>query len=360
MLRITVSKSAAAAKSYYSEGLSKQDYYSEKDEIIGRWGGKAADQLGLSGDISKDDFSALCDNKKPNSDENLTPRNDIDRRVGYDFTFSAKKSVTILYALGDEKQKADILNSFRASVHETMSEIETGMQTRVRASGVTDENRETGNIVYAEFIHNTSRPIDGVPDPHLHTHCFAFNATFDDIEGKFKAGQFGQIKQDAPYYEAYFDSTFAEKLQGLGYEIEQTKNGFEVAGVGRGTIEKFSPKAKHVAKDILKVGDLVRVSRLKGTFEKGYDTNWSEELFTVSKVKMTNPITYNIDDLAKESIEGSFYRQELLKSEVSLDSAFRIEKVIKTDKKNKRAFVKWKGWPVKFNSWVPLSELESL
>lgn len=299
MLRITVNKSAAAAKSYYSEGLSKQDYYSQKDEIIGKWYGKAADKLGLSGDISKDDFSALCDNKKPNSDENLTPRTNEERRVGYDFTFSAKKSVTLLYALGDEKQKAEILNSFRSSVHETMSEIETGMQTRVRSSGVKDENRETGNIVYAEFIHNTSRPINGVPDPHLHAHCFAFNTTFDETEGKFKAGQFGQIKQDAPYYEAYFDSTFAEKLQGLGYEIERTKNGFELAGIDRNMIDKFSRRTEAIEKLAAEkgltsdkekdgLGALSRESKRKGLSPEEQKKEWLSRLSEGEKDGLNN------------------------------------------------------------------------
>lgn len=289
MLRITPNKSAAAAKSYYSEGLSKQDYYSEKDEIIGKWGGKAAEKLGLSGDISKENFSALCDNKKPYSDENLTPRTNDDRTVGYDFTFSAKKSVTLAYALGNDEQKAKILTAFRSSVSETMSEIETGMQTRVRASGVIDENRETGNLVYAEFIHNTSRPIDGVPDPHLHCHAFVFNATFDEAEGKFKAGQFRQIKQDAPYYEAYFDSTFAEKLQGLGYEIERTKNGFELAGIDRNTIDKFSRRTEAIEKlasekgltsDKEKdgLGALSRESKRKGLSPEEQKKEWLSRL----------------------------------------------------------------------------------
>ena len=124
--------------------------------------------------------------------------------------------------------------------------------------------------------------------------------------------------------------------------------------------DDYVAKSTELPKNALSIGDIVRISRLKGIFEKGYDTNWSEELFRVTKVNMTNPITYNISDWSDEPIEGSFYRQELLKSSVNTDASFRIEKVIKTDKRNKRAFVKWKGWPDKFSSWVSLDNIKSL
>jgi conjugative relaxase-like TrwC/TraI family protein len=250
MLRITLNKSAAAAKKYYSEEYYKEgnsigNYYDEKEQQIGRWGGKAAEKLGLQNEISKSDFSDLCDNINPSTGEPLTQRTNAERRVGYDFTFNASKSVSLAYTFGNEAQKAEILNTFRDSVKETMTEIETGMMTRVR-DNKRNENRETGNIAYGEFIHFTTRPIDGVPDPHLHAHCFVFNATFDEKENRFKAGQFGQIKTDASYYEAYFHSSFANSLQNLGYGIEKTANGFELKGISRETIEKFSNRTKEI------------------------------------------------------------------------------------------------------------------
>lgn len=258
MLRITVSKSASGAKKYYTEeyyregvgmgvGNSHGDYYAEKDQIIGNWGGKACSELGLAGNIRKEDFASLCDNQHPVTGQRLTARHDIDRRVGYDFTFNASKSVSLAYAFADDKGKAEILTAFRSAVGETMTEIETGMQTRVRLGGL-NENRETANIAYGEFIHFTSRPVDGIADPHLHSHCFVLNVTHDAVENKWKAGEFGQIKKDAPYYEAIFHHAFAEKLQGLGYEIEKQKTGFELKGVSRELVEKFSRRTGEIEK----------------------------------------------------------------------------------------------------------------
>lgn len=250
MLRITVNKSAEGAKKYYtehgySEGRSLDDYYTGKNQFIGTWGGKGAEKLGLTGDINKSDFSAMCDNVDPSTGEKLTLQNKSDRRVGYDFTFDAGKSVSLAYAFGNDDEKQQILDAFRESVKETMSEMETGMQTRVR-SNKQNENRETANLAYGEFIHFTTRPIDGIPDPQLHAHCFAFNATFDEQEDRWKAGQFGQIKQDADYYQASFHSGFANRLKEAGYSIEKTKNGFEISGIERATIEKFSNRSKEI------------------------------------------------------------------------------------------------------------------
>ena len=258
MLRITVSKSASGAKKYYTEeyyregagmnmGNSHGEYYAEKDQIIGNWGGRACAELGLAGNIRKEDFASLCDNQHPVTGQRLTARHDIDRRVGYDFTFNASKSVSLAYAFADDKGKAEILTAFRSAVSETMTEIETGMQTRVRLGGL-NENRETANIAYGEFIHFTSRPVDGIADPHLHSHCFVMNITHDAVENKWKAGEFGQIKKDAPYYEALFHHALAEKLQGLGYDIEKQKTGFELKGVSRELVEKFSRRTGEIEK----------------------------------------------------------------------------------------------------------------
>src|ERR1700685_3742658 len=71
---------------------------------------------------------------------------------------------------------------------------------RVRKGG-RNENRVTGNMAWGEFIHLTARPIAGVPDPHLHAHGFVFNTTVDEQEQAWKAGQFRDLKRDAPYFE---------------------------------------------------------------------------------------------------------------------------------------------------------------
>ena len=103
------------------------------------------------------------------------------------------------------------------------------------------------------------------------------------------------------------------------------------------------------------VGDKVRITKKKTVFEKGYTTRWTEEIFTIKEIRETNPLTYKLEDLQGEEIEGTFYEPELQKTEQQI---YRIEKIIKKEKG--RSFVKWKGYPDKFNSWVDNKDLINL
>ena len=244
MLRVVSHKSAAAARKYYSEGLHREDYYSEKQEVVGKWHGKAARLLGLTGDVTQEAFAALVENRHPGTGERLTARTNRERVVGYDLNFHAPKSLSVLHALTGDP---DIVKAFRESVAEAMADIENRIATRVRQKGA-QENRVTGNFAWAEFVHFTSRPVGGIPDPHLHVHCFTFNATHDFIEGKWKAGNFRDIKADAPYAEAAFHSRLTAKLAALGFSIERTPKGWEISGIPRSVIDKFSRRTAQIEK----------------------------------------------------------------------------------------------------------------
>jgi hypothetical protein len=91
----------------------------------------------------------------------------------------------------------------------------------VRKNGA-QEDRVSGNLVYASFVHRETRPIDGIPDPHYHIHALTFNCTFDETEQAWKAGQFVNAKRNAPFYEASFHARLAQKLMGAGYGIRRT------------------------------------------------------------------------------------------------------------------------------------------
>lgn len=244
MLRVVAHTSAAAAQKYYAEGLKREDYYSEKQEIVGKWYGKAAALLGIEGDVDRKQFAALVENRHPLTGERLTPRTKDGRRVGYDINFHAPKSLSVLYAMTQDRE---ILKAFRQAVADTMTELEEKVETRVRRKGAED-NRVTGNFAYAEFIHFTSRPVGGIPDPHLHAHCFTFNATFDAVENRWKAAQFGAIKREAHYAEAAFHSRLSAALASQGYGIERKKGGWEISGMPASVIAKFSRRTAQIEK----------------------------------------------------------------------------------------------------------------
>lgn len=241
MLRIIQNNSASGARRYYQAS----DYYIDGQEMPGVWHGRGAQMLGLRGTIERDDWEAMCEHRRPDSGEPLSVRRKDLRRVGYDFNFHVPKSVSLLYGMtGDER----IMDAFKDSVRLTMRDIESEMQTRVRIGG-RDTDRTSGNMVWGEFVHLTARPVDGVPDPHLHAHCFVFNTTWDPQESRWKAGQFAGIKRDAPYFEAVFHSRLAHQLEQLGISTERTKSGWEIAGIAPELIGKFSRRTSLIEQE---------------------------------------------------------------------------------------------------------------
>ncbi|MCG8382915.1 MAG: relaxase domain-containing protein [Gammaproteobacteria bacterium] len=247
MLRVYSSKSAAQAKDYFSHELTVGDYYGEGQEIVGVWGGTAAEWLGLSGQVDQDAFNALVDNQYPETTplagEQLTPHNKANRRPGYDLTFNAPKALSLLYEYSQDER---LLDAFRDAVHLTMDSIEEGMHTRVRKGGVNEE-RQTGNLAYAEFVHFTARPTENLPpDPHLHAHCFAMNLTYDAVEDQWKAGEFEHIKTDAPYYEALFHSHLTKTLSELGLNITRDGQFWTLEELDKETLKKFSHRTEEI------------------------------------------------------------------------------------------------------------------
>ena len=100
MLRIHTITSAAAAKSYYTQA---SDYYSEGSELVGEWGGKLAQMMGLSGTVDRESFERLVDGLHPQTGKELKPRRKDDQRVGIDCVWSGPKSYSVLEAMtGDE------------------------------------------------------------------------------------------------------------------------------------------------------------------------------------------------------------------------------------------------------------------
>ena len=126
-----------------------------------------------------------------------------------------------------------------------------------------------------------------------------------------------------------------------------------------GTTKNGSAKNKRIPKKIYRfaVGDNVRISRLKGLFEKGYEANWSEEIFTVMKRATWDVPMYRIKDSNNEPLTGHFYEFELQK--VTPPEYYIVEEIInergKGDKKE--YYVKWRGYPTSANSWIKASDV---
>jgi conjugative relaxase-like TrwC/TraI family protein len=233
------------AREYFDEHLSVGDYYEEGQRVAGEWIGLGAERLNLSGKVRAEDFLRLCENQHPATGERLTPelkttriqdgQTVADRRIFFDFTFSPPKSVSLAGFLGEDKR---IFEAHARAVRVALRHFEAFAATRVRVGGARDE-RLTGNFVAAAFTHDTSRALD----PHLHTHCIVFNATFDPVENRWKALENYELLRARKFAENAYYHELARDLKSFGYGIRnQARGDFQVEGISQELCERFSKR----------------------------------------------------------------------------------------------------------------------
>lgn len=110
-----------------------------------------------------------------------------------------------------------------------------------------------------------------------------------------------------------------------------------------------------------KVGDYVRITKQKGIFDKGYERTWVREVFKIKAIDSHQlPVMYELEDLQGEDLTGKFYDQEL--QHTKLENLFLYEKMVKqrTVNKKKEYWIKYEGYPAKFNKWVSQAEYNAL
>jgi conjugative relaxase-like TrwC/TraI family protein len=237
------------AKEYFEEHLCVGDYYDEGQRVAGEWIGLGAEQLGLSGKVHAEDFLRLCENQHPATGGKLTPelkttrlengKKVADRRIFYDFTFSPPKSVSIAGLIGKDER---ILKAHARAVKSALHEFEAFAATRIRKNGAQND-RLTGNFAAALFAHDTSRALD----PHMHTHCIVFNATFDQVENRWKALQNHELLRARKFAENVYYHELARELRRFGYQLRNRARGdFQVEGVSEELCDRFSKRHAQV------------------------------------------------------------------------------------------------------------------
>jgi conjugative relaxase-like TrwC/TraI family protein len=238
MFTAVAHKNLADAENYFDEHLAQNDYYAAGEIRPGKWIGVGAERLGLSNEATRDQFHALCENQNPNDGERLTQRSlrEGQRRVFYDFTCSAPKSVSVLAVTLDDHR---LTEAHEESARVAFRELETFAATRVRKQGAR-KDRTTGSLVAAEFVHDSSRALD----PQLHTHFTVFNATFDKEERCWKALEARGMYDAIRYATAIYRNELAKRVQQIGYRITPAKQGFAIEGVRDVVVKRFSKRAQ--------------------------------------------------------------------------------------------------------------------
>jgi len=238
MFTAVAQKNLADAEDYFDEHLAQNDYYAAGEIRPGQWIGAGAERLKLNHAVTRDQFHALCENKNPNDGERLTLRQEKtnQRRVFYDFTCSAPKSVSVLAVTMDDDR---LVLAHEEATRIAFRELETFAATRVRKLG-SQRDRTTGNLVAAAFTHTSSRALD----PLLHTHLTVFNATFDETEKRWKALQAGGMYDAIRYGTVVYRNELAKRVQQIGYRIRPAKHGFEIEGVSDAVLKRFSKRSQ--------------------------------------------------------------------------------------------------------------------
>ena len=153
-----------------------------------------------------------------------------------------------------------------------------------------------------------------------------------------------------------YNSTYHRSIKCTPSDARKTSNHQQVFNALYGGSNKFDENLRDLPK--FHVGDQVRITKKKNHFEKGYTTNWRNEVFIVTEVQPTYPYTYKLDDTRGEKVIGTFYEPEL---QLAKQTIFTIEKVLRrrtTKEGKKELYVKWKGYSKDFNQWIPVEDVE--
>lgn len=286
MLRIRESTSPTGILRYFLDSLVQEEF--QQLRVVkepGYWVGALADRLGLTGVVTREAFAAMLTNVNPLTGGTLTPRNKEGRRCCYEAEVSAPKSLSVLHTLTNDSR---LLSAFADAVREFAVVVQDEARTRVRRDGA-DEDRPTRELAAAVFIQRLGRPVDGIEDPQVHAHIIAINATWDPVEQRIKALQFGDTWTLAPLLEAKFMSILAEKVMDLGYSVRTKGPFWEIDGVPDSVIEKFSNRTdviKQVAREdgitnpyeLDRLGAVTRERKSPGSTFSNLKAAWASRL----------------------------------------------------------------------------------
>jgi conjugative relaxase-like TrwC/TraI family protein len=231
---ITISPISGGAGGYYID-LASEDYYLKGGEPAGLWIGEGAEDLGLSGTVLRQPFSQLLHGFSPDGRPMVKNVGHSDRVAGHDITFSAPKSVSVVWSQAGEETRAAIQAAQQRAVEKALSYL----QDECAFSRVGQGGREQvkARLVVSTFEHSTSRD----QDCQLHTHALIFNACTraDRTTGTILSRPFYQSQK---VLDALYKAELAAELQTLGFTIRQTKHGFEVQGVPEQVCDAFSQR----------------------------------------------------------------------------------------------------------------------
>src|SRR6202167_5780138 len=264
MLTISKPLSAGKAQTYHQKEFTatEQNYWSRTGFVAGEWRGRLAEQFGLSGTVSAEDFAQLSQGQHPRTGEQFVRQRPpceyrdangktvrpMAHRAGWDATFSAPKSVSITALVGGDER---VREAHRESVRVALDQLEHYTQARI---GGNDPPETTGRFIVAKFEHDTARPVDGYVAPQLHTHAIVFNVTERD-NGQPRAIQPQSLFASQQFATAIYQSELTYRLRQFGYEITTGRSGApEIKGYTQEYLDASSPRSQQIREYLERTG----------------------------------------------------------------------------------------------------------
>ena len=282
------------------------------------------------------------------------PRRKFEVR-GYDETWQADLVEMIPYAEENEDYRymLTVIDVFSKMAWAVPVKRKNGEDVTVAMESVLKQGRVPRNLFTdkgKEFFNSNFKKLMNKYKINLYT-------TYSNIKASI-AERFNRTLKNKMWVEFSFNGNYKwlDMLPSLIETYNNTKHrtiGMKPVDVSKENesevLKKFSILCKvKKKKPKFKVGDKVRISKVKGVFEKGYTPNWLTEILTVVRVSKTDPVVYYLKDYRNEPISGGFYEQEIQK--VKYPNFYLIEKVLKRD--GNKVLVKWLGFDSSHNSWI--------
>jgi conjugative relaxase-like TrwC/TraI family protein len=256
MLKISKALSAGKLENYHRQEFTSPDqsYWSQGQTVQGQWQGRLAEKYGLAGSIGAEEFHRISEGQHPSTGEQLVQHRQafeyqngdgktiksVERRAGWDATFSAPKSVSLTALVGGDDR---VRMAHREAVGVALNELERYTQARI---GGNRPAEATGQFLVAKFEHDTARPVEGYAAPQLHTHAVIFNVTAR-ADGTTRALQERGFFESQQFATAVYQSELTFRLRKLGYEIAPGRSGApEIRGYSQDYLDASSQRQNQI------------------------------------------------------------------------------------------------------------------
>jgi len=242
MLSIVTRGNGTAAQAYYEHlatGRDRQieDYYAKNEQ--GRWSGRGAEALGLSGPVRREEFRGLAFGFDPKTGKALVRQAGEHHRSGWDLTFSAPKSVSVAWAMGDDDTRTKICEAHDRAVEAALSYMER--HAAFCRTGHAGKDEIQADLTCAVYRHYTSRE----QDPQIHSHAFVFNVGMGE-DGKIRTLEGSHFFEWKMAGGAAYRVALAKEMQTLGFPVLREGKSFRLKEIDRGLEREFSTRRNQI------------------------------------------------------------------------------------------------------------------